>query len=517
MSIQPKALLAAIATLALLIAWPLWVNASFYFIDPALQIMDFASNDILVVEAKKLSLLHGHYSRAGFYHPGPFYFYWMAGWETLLLDWLPAFSSPAAAQHFSATALMAAAFGSFAFLTTRLSGNILAGLAATAALFALVYVAAGNVITAPWTPHMLVASSIFTLTACIGLLQYGWGWLPLLVFGALQLLHGHASFFGLMPLIVLPPLLLALKRHGLPPRPWHTPASWLASAITLVMMAPLAVITLFNFPEPWASYLHQAGGDQHLAPDAAIRLIVGFMPVLSAGIPLLFVDRLFVNKLFAKKVADTNTTVDAGIVSLRVAACMVVASGCVAASLFAFRGIDNSEHRYLLFWFAPFVALPGALAVIACHHRVHRIAGTLLCVVIITASAITSHKMLPWMLHNGAQYTQYQQVWQRLQQLGQQQPLQIHTDNRTRFADIWSQLLTFTALGNRTKPAFCIAQDSWHLSYHAQSRCPHTGDNVTLHILMTAENPDSAENTLTELEGIFYVRKINLPPPANIK
>jgi len=223
MKIQHTALLAACIVIALLTGWPLWTNASFYFIDPALQIVDFASNDMLVVEAKKLSLLHGHYSRAGVYHPGPFYMYWMAACELLLHDHLALFSSPAAIQHFAATLLMALAFGSFAFLTTKLSGNVLAGLAATAALFGLVFLSTGNVITAPWPPHMLVASSVFTVSGSAGLLLRGWRWLPLLCLGALQLLHGHAIFAGLLPLIVLPSLLFAIRWQGLPS--WRSTSS----------------------------------------------------------------------------------------------------------------------------------------------------------------------------------------------------------------------------------------------------------------------------------------------------
>lgn len=503
MTIPCKALLVALAVVALVTGWPLWANASFYFVDPTVQILDFASYDMLVVEAKKLSLLHGHYSRAGFYHPGPFYFYWMAGWEALLHDHLPLFSSAAAVQHFAATLLMALAFGSFAHLTTRLSGDTATGFAATAALFALVYLAAGNVITAPWPPNMLVASSIFTVTACTGLLLHGWGWLPLFCFGALQLLHGHASFFGLLPVMLLPSLLLAWQWHGLPRNPLHSPAVWLALAITSVMLAPLAVITLFNFPEPWASYLQQAGlqsGQQtgtgaHLDLTTAALLLGGFLLPSLAGLPLIIATRL--PNVRHRSTAQTPTTT--------LVAVVIFASGLVAAAWFALRGVDSIDNRYLLFWFAPYAALPGALAVVVLANRLHRIASVLLCVVVIAATIMTCRHMLPWMLFNDKQYRQYQQVWQRLQLLGQNAPVHIHTDNRARYGDIWSQVLTFASLSHRAdKPVLCVAASSWHLSYHAALRCDDRGSTDSVKVLVSTEPAVDAADRIGEINGIYF-------------
>jgi hypothetical protein len=494
MKTHHTALLTACVIAALLTGWVLWSNTPFYFVDPALQVLDFASNDMLVVEAKKLSLLHGHYSRAGFYHPGPFYFYWMAGWEGLLHDCFPLFSSTSSVQHFAATLLMALAYGSFAFLTTQLSGNMLTGLASTAALFGLEYLSTGNVITAPWPPHMLVASSIFTVTGAAGLLLRGWCWLPLFCLGALQLLHGHASFFGLLLPIALPVLLLTIRHRGIPPL--HSKSVWLATAIVAVMMAPLAVITLFNFPEPWMAYLQQAHNGEHISAMQAMSLLGSFLLPLPAAVPLLIAHKLPAVALRAG--ADTKPAA--------LASGVIFCSGFVAAAWFALQAVDSLDNRYLLFWFAPFSALPGALAVVAIAGQLPRIGAAVLCVAVVAAASIGCRNTLPWMLHNSALYENYQQVWQRLQQLAQQGPVQIHTDNRSRYADIWSQLLTFIALGNRSQPAFCVAPESWQLSYHAASRCGTSPQPGTRHVLMTAQKPAAPGNIIAELDGIYYVQ-----------
>jgi len=500
MKSQHAALLTTSIVIALLASWPLWVNTSFYFAGPALQIADFASDDMLVVEAKKLSLLHGHYSRAGFYHPGPFYMYWMAACEWLLHDTLSLFASPAAVQHFAATLLMALAYGSFTFLTTRLSGSALAGGAATAALFGLVYLSTGNVITAPWPPHMLVASGIFTVTGGTGLLLRGWRWLPLLCLGALQLLHGHAIFSGLLPIIVIPTLLMAMRWHGLPSL--RSKSLWLAAAIIAVMLAPLAVLTLFNFPEPWASYLRQAGNGEHIAATQAITLLAGFLLPLLAGIALL---------VAAMPRQTTNT-----ISSLARASGVIFCSGFVAALWFGLRGVDSIDNRYLLFWFAPFSALPGAMAVIALAARLPRFVASTLQIVVIVIAVIACRNSLPWMLFNAAQYAQYQQVWQRLQQQALHGAVQIHTDNRTRYADIWSQVLTFAALSTRAeKPVLCVVASSWHLSYHASTRCAEPTDSNATQILVSAEPAQPGEEQVAEIDGIYYrrIERHTISPP----
>jgi len=500
MKIQHTALLVAGLVIAVLAGWPLWVNASFYFAGPAVQIVDFASNDMLVVEAKKLSLLHGHYSRAGFYHPGPFYLYWIAACEWLLHDKLPLFASPAAVQHFAATLLMAQSFGSFTFLTTRLSGSALAGIAATAALFGLIYLCTGNVTTAPWPPHMLVASSIFTVTGCAGLLLCGWRWLPLLCLGALQLLHGHAIFCGLLPIIVLPSLLITARRQGLPA--WRSKPLWLAATISAVMLAPLVVLTLFNFPEPWASYLRQAGNGEHIAAAQAILLLGGFLLPLLAGIPLLIEIRPI-----AIRVPRPTAQADFNVTTIAYASGVIFCSGCAAALWFALRGVDSIDNRYLLFWFAPFSALPGAMAVIAIAARLPRLVAGALQVVVIVIAVIACRNMLPWMLFNAAQYAQYQEVWQRLQQQALRGPVQIQTDNRTRFADIWSQVLTFAALSTRAeKPVLCVVESSWHLSYHAPMRCAEPLDSNAVQILVSAEPTRQGEEQIAEINGIYYRR-----------
>ena len=56
------------------------------FRNPVYEDLDYAANSLLVLKAKRFELLHGHYSRMGFYHPGPALLYVLAAAEWGLYD-----------------------------------------------------------------------------------------------------------------------------------------------------------------------------------------------------------------------------------------------------------------------------------------------------------------------------------------------------------------------------------------------------------------------------------------------
>ena len=62
--------------------------------EPIHEESDSAANSLLVLKAKQLELLHGHYSRFGFYHPGPALIYVEAAGEWVAYDLLGAVPAP---------------------------------------------------------------------------------------------------------------------------------------------------------------------------------------------------------------------------------------------------------------------------------------------------------------------------------------------------------------------------------------------------------------------------------------
>src|SRR6266487_3878520 len=67
---------------------------SFYFLQEHSELGDFAANALQIRNAKSFQELYGNYSRWGFHHPGPAFFYLYAAGEFLLRDVLRAVPSP---------------------------------------------------------------------------------------------------------------------------------------------------------------------------------------------------------------------------------------------------------------------------------------------------------------------------------------------------------------------------------------------------------------------------------------
>ena len=78
------------------------INNISLFKIPLYQEGDIAANALLILRAKKLELLHGNYSRFGFYHPGPFFYYVYALGEIILFDYLHLVPEPLNAHIISA-------------------------------------------------------------------------------------------------------------------------------------------------------------------------------------------------------------------------------------------------------------------------------------------------------------------------------------------------------------------------------------------------------------------------------
>ena len=76
----------------------LWLARDFVFGGPMYEWADFAANAFQIDRAKHLSELLGNYSRFGFHHPGPAFFYAYAASEVLFHDLLGVAGAPPEVQ-----------------------------------------------------------------------------------------------------------------------------------------------------------------------------------------------------------------------------------------------------------------------------------------------------------------------------------------------------------------------------------------------------------------------------------
>src|ERR1044071_737983 len=132
-----------------------------YFVPDWVPLADSASNTMLVMDAKRLALLHGNYSRVGFYHPGPHLFYLMAAGADLFHD--------------------------------LAAGDVLVSLCATAATALSVVLMLPDAFTSVWVPYTYVTGGLLFYVGAAALIAGRFQWLWGVVLGTAILVSGHAS------------------------------------------------------------------------------------------------------------------------------------------------------------------------------------------------------------------------------------------------------------------------------------------------------------------------------------
>jgi hypothetical protein len=454
-----------IASLAITFA-----NARLFFVDFILPTGDGASNDILVTEAKRFALFHGHYSRMSFYHPGPFYFQWMAFFEWLFLDVFHVFISPVAAHHFSMAFFYILAFALYLRLWLIWSASIpisIAALLITNAVSASII--GRNYVVSIWPGDFYPASSLMVVTGFIGMATRGPSWLPLFVFGLAQLVHLHASFIGLAPIMILTAAFVAWLSGRLPFRIWAAdnaiayvkshPVPFIISAIIAVLFAlPMLINTIVAWPGEFPKYFRFTG---HNSLRAAVSYVISFVPL-----------RAFWTLIFLLPVGKFATA-DPTATDCRFVGLAILAIAGVPAFIYAYRGVDNLSYSYLLFWILPFVGAALASAIL---YFSSFFSSSWLRFGIISVAAVGSlYAYRVWT----AFYPDTRSTALTATALGKLadravagKKIIVHLDRDPVAWGVWPELVTIIAAMNRTEANFlCVEPRSWHLLFHEQYRC----------------------------------------------
>lgn len=222
---------------------------------PVYEDSDYAANSLLVLKAKRLELLHGHYSRMGFYHPGPALLNVLAAGEWLLHDqlgWVPAPHNAHMVAHlFLNAALIGVALG----VVTRAVG-LRTG--AAAALLFLVYFAREGHLASHWFAYtffvVYLPFQIAAASVAAGRTRH-LGWLALT--GGLAV-HSHASFVLFAVPISLYALARLWVRSGFKVRaaePGVRRAWILFAAVAGLFVLPIVLHTALHFPGEVGRYL----------------------------------------------------------------------------------------------------------------------------------------------------------------------------------------------------------------------------------------------------------------------
>ena len=215
---------------------------------------DLAANSLAIREAKHFQRLTGQYSRWGFSHPGPGWFYAQAAGEALFHDGLHATPTPWNGQLVAVllinAAFLAATLGIVARETARGTGEVdyasravrvaAAGAGLVVAVLFLAVLGGTSGLVNNWMPHLMVIpfAALVVAAASVGAADRG-GDLPVLALAGAALLHSHvAQPLFVVPLVGLAWVGLAARHRG---RPWQTFPGAHAVAAVIVLLAALPV------------------------------------------------------------------------------------------------------------------------------------------------------------------------------------------------------------------------------------------------------------------------------------
>jgi hypothetical protein len=167
------------------------------FTTPIYEYTDFAANALQVERAKHFRELLGNYSRWGFHHPGPAFFYLYASGEKVLHDWLHLVPAEMNA-HILCIILLNTAFlfGTIAIVSKHCRSRLFPPAAVAVSLF-FIYVVnrsiPGSAVLSIWPPHAIMFCFLFFLACCAAVATGAVKRLPWLVFSGLLLIHGHVA------------------------------------------------------------------------------------------------------------------------------------------------------------------------------------------------------------------------------------------------------------------------------------------------------------------------------------
>jgi hypothetical protein len=244
-----------------LIVGVLLVRNAFIFGTPLYEDADMGANSILIEQARRFTLLVGHYSREKFHHPGPAFLYVQSWGESLFwsaLHLVPAAWNGQLIAVYALNALFAALVVGIGYGLTR-SVRTAAACCAVLLAFAAVRPAA---FSSDWMPYVLVPAYLGYLVAiasvAAGRPQDAWiaaltGWF---------LINGNVAFLLFVPLAACA-CLVALAwphRRSLPAAVRSFAVRrrrvWVPAAVISVVLAfPIAANTLLHWPGEFGKYL----------------------------------------------------------------------------------------------------------------------------------------------------------------------------------------------------------------------------------------------------------------------
>lgn len=180
------------------------VHRETLFVLPWHEHSDYAVDALHIERARHFEAIHGNFSRFGFHHPGPAFYYVYALGEQLLYRWLQVVPSPYNAHVISGLVLQGFFFWAAVVICARwIRRPLFIPLALFA--FAVHLQLADHAFISTWPPHVLLMPFLCFLVGVSSIAAGNISHLPITVLAGCFLVHGHVA----QPLYVVPLFSLA--------------------------------------------------------------------------------------------------------------------------------------------------------------------------------------------------------------------------------------------------------------------------------------------------------------------
>jgi hypothetical protein len=364
------------------------IRSSFLFTTRLFETSDQAVNSILVAQAQHFALLHGNYSREGFFHPGPAYLYVMAAGQWLFHDATHLVPTPWNGQLIAILLLNSALMATVAWIVHSWSGSVWASSAAVALIIGLAAavdvgvpaVINRDILAANWMPDLYVPTFFAFLVAAASVAAGRSSHLWLLAATGWLLIHGHVEFLFFVPLIGAAAAAAALwpaRRAPWSAISWFLRHRWPhytpAVLISIMFALPIAADLILHWPGQfgkYVSYVRSAKAGHHTVSQAIHYVLWYWAPgpfwvaILVAGVAV--VAALAVAKLVPSVAMASDASVP--LHRFLLAAMWVCAATTAGMIYYAVRGIDDVKAIYIgfFYWSVPLLAfLVVAIGLIA--------------------------------------------------------------------------------------------------------------------------------------------------------
>ena len=190
------------------------------FRHPSYEWADYAANALQIQNAKHFHELLGNYSRWGFHHPGPAFFYLFAAGELVFHDWLHIVPEAMNAYILTIILVNVAALFASIWIVARHTRSALFLPVAILSSLAVIHVVnrtlflidtsqnsiSQTALSSTWMPYVVLFWFLLYMVSCAALACGNVGYLPAATLAGLMLLHAHVAqvlFVGVLALMAM--------------------------------------------------------------------------------------------------------------------------------------------------------------------------------------------------------------------------------------------------------------------------------------------------------------------------